>query len=35
MQKEKKKQRNFFCFWDNCIWIGYDKYSLLGTEDLS
>ena len=29
---KKKKTENDFCFWDNCIWIGYIKLSLLRRE---
>ena len=29
---EEKYWENFFVFIDNCIWIGYVKYSLLRTE---
>ena len=37
MQKKKKKKKKkkgkngekVFCFWDNCIWIGDVKLSLL------
>ena len=25
----------FFCFLDNCTWIGYGKFSLLQRNDLS
>ena len=26
-QKLNKKQEQVFCFWDNCIWIGDEKFS--------
>ena len=29
LQKSSKKFRKTFCFWDNCIWIGIAKLSLL------
>ena len=30
-QKSSKNSDKFFCFWDNCIWIGIVKLSLLRT----
>ena len=30
-KKAAKNQENVFCFWDNCIWIGIVKLSLLRT----
>ena len=30
----KKNSEKFFCFWDNCIWVGCLKHSLLKTEDM-
>ena len=30
-KKEAKSPENGFCFWDNCIWIGIAKLSLLRT----
>ena len=30
-----KNFEKFFCFWDNCIWIGIVKYSLWGTRYFS
>ena len=30
-----KKSEKLFCFWDNCIWIGIVKLSLLRTGSLS
>ena len=30
----KKNSEKFFCFWDNCIWIGCVKLSLLRREYL-
>ena len=30
-----KKQKKVFSFWDNCMWMGCIKLSLLGREHLS
>ena len=34
-QKWSRKLRKLFCFWDNCIWIGIPKLSLLRTGHFS
>ena len=35
LESAEKNWEKFFRFWDNCIWIGCVKHSLLKTEDLS
>ena len=34
-QTFRKTSEKYFCFWDNCIWTGCVKLSLLRTEYLS
>ena len=34
-KKAAKNSENVFCFWDNCIWIGITKLSLLRTGYIS
>ena len=35
LKKQKKIEKKFFCFWDNCIWIGIFNLSLLGKGYIS
>ena len=34
-QKAVENWEKIFCFWNNCIWIGIDKVSLLRTGNFS